>query len=165
MITDATVVFPNNVVNILATHIQTLDADLAIVRRPPRTADPNQTVGVVAMQWTPREDSYELRGPPGVGRSEPTLGRYTVAVQAFVRDADEERGLAVHSVLSKMIRAMLYRDEDLRIDFAALSVQMNGSTERFQRWGVTTQRFMSRELTGAFLYLSTIECFFETETV
>lgn len=165
MIDSTTAVFPNNVVTVLANHIQLLDSDLAVLRRPLRKGDPNQSVGVVGMAWMPEEDSYELRGPPGAGRSEPTCGRYNIAIQAFVRDADEERGLAAHSVLSKMIRTMLYRDEDLRLDFATLSVQMNGSTERAQRWGIRTQRFMSNEISGAFLHLSTIEFFFETETV
>jgi hypothetical protein len=60
---------------------------------------------------------------------------------------------------------MLYRDEDLRLDFAPLSVSMGSSTERIQRWGIKTQRFMSNEIAGAYLYLSTIEFFFDTETV
>lgn len=165
MITDVTQVFPNNVVTILANRISELDADLVVLKRPLRKNDPNQCVGIIGMNWMPENDSFEMRGLPSAHRSEPTLGCYLIGIQAFVRDGDEERGLATHSVLSKMIRTMLYRNEDLRLDFAALSVSMGGSIERSQRWGVRTQRFMSNEISGAFLYLSTIEFFFDTETV
>jgi hypothetical protein len=78
---------------------------------------------------------------------------------------DEERGLATHSVLSKMVRSMLYRDDALRVGLLALSVVMNGSTERTKRYGVNRQNFVSNELSGSWLYLSTLEFQLETETV
>lgn len=162
-ITEDTVVFPNNIVDLAAARFATIDPDLYVVRRPLRNSDPNQSIGVSAAQWLPQEDSYEMLGGP-VGRHEPSLQQYLVTVQAFVKDMDEERGLAVHSVLSKMIRSMLYRDEPLRVGLSALSVSMNGSTERAQRWGIRQQRYFSNEISGSWLYLSTLEFWLETET-
>lgn len=164
MIDDTTEVFPNNIVSLLKTRIELIDADLRVFRRPLRNSDPSQSVGITAAQWTPEEDSYELRGaPPGI--HEPSLSSYLIGVQAFVKDMDEERGLAKHAILSKMIRSTLYRDDPLRVGLRALSVTMNGSTERAQRFGVRTQRYFSNEINGDFLYLSTLEFWLETETV
>lgn len=164
MINAATPVFPANVVDLISARAAFLDADLFIARRPLRESDPVQAVGIFGSQWYPDEESYEMRGAPA-GRHEPTLQNYMIGVQAFVKDMDEERGLAAHSVLSKMIRAMLYRDEPLRVGLAALSVTMSGSTERAKRWGIRSQRFVSNELQGSWLYLSTLEFWLETETV
>jgi len=160
-----TLCFPNNVVDLVAARSQLLDSDLFVIRRPLRDSDPNESIGVFGVQWTPEEDSYEMRGAPS-GASEPTLQRYLITVQGFVKDMDEEAGLARHSVLSKMIRSMLYRDEPLRVGLATLSpVQMNGSTESLKRWGVRQVRYFSNELNSVWLYLSNLEFWLETETI
>jgi hypothetical protein len=164
MITAATPVFPNNAVELIATRSQSLDTDLFVVKRPLRESDPAQSVGVFGSQWNPTEDSYEMTGyQPSI--HEPTLSAYLIGVQAFVKDMDELNGLATHSVLSKMIRVMLYRDDSLRVGLRSLSVVMNGSTERTQRFGIRTQRYLSNDLQGVWLYLSTLEFWLETETV
>lgn len=164
MINDTVAVFPNNAVNLIQTRAQALDTDLFVVRRPLRESDNLQSVGVFGSQWNPDDNSFEMKGVPS-GRHEPTLSHYLITVQAFVKDMDEERGLAVHSVLSKMVRSMLYRDNTLRVGLLALSVVMNGSTERAKRFGVNRQNFVSNELNGSWLYLSTLEFWLETETV
>lgn len=159
-----TPVFPNNVVELVATRSVLLDSDFFVIKRPLRESDPNESIGVFAQQWTPDEATYEMRGGPQ-GPSEPTLQRYLITVQAFVKDMDEERGLVKHSILSKMIRSMLYRDEPLRVGLAGLTVQMNGSTERLQRWGIRQTRYFSNELNQLWLYLSNTEFWLETETI
>lgn len=164
MITATEPVFPNNAVDLIATRCGLLDADLWITKRPLRESDPVQSIGVFGSQWNPAEDSYEMRGG-APSTHEPTLSSYLIGVQAFVKDMDEEKGLATHSVLSKMIRAMLYRDAPLRLGLRSLSVVMDGSTERTQRFGIRTQRYLSNELQGSWLYLSTLEFWLETETV
>lgn len=157
-------VFPNNIISLVATRASYIDSDLKIFKRPLRSSDPSECFGVFAAQWTPNEDSVEMRGTPTPGAGEPTLQTYLVALQAFVKDFQEERGLAKHSVLSTLVRAMLYRDDPLRLGLAALSVTQSGSVERARRWGIRTQRFLSNEVEGNFLYLSTLEFWLETET-
>lgn len=159
MITASDAVFPNNVVSLLARRIETLDEDLAVFRRPLRRTDPNQSVGVYASYWTPNEDSYEFIG------SRPTLSTYLLGVEAYIKDGDEERGLATHSVLTSMIRAMLYGDPALLVGLRSLSALTGSGTERTQRFGIRTQRYSSNELQGAFLYLSVLEFWLETETM
>lgn len=155
-------VFPNNAVNLIAAQAQALDPDLFVVRRPLKESDNLQSVGVYGFQWIPDETSYEMRG---LGPREPTLQRYLITVQAFVKDMDEERGLAVHSVLSKMVRSMLYRNNTLRVALNALSVVMDGSTENTTGFGISRQNYVSNELSGSWLYLSTLEFWLETETI
>lgn len=156
--------FPNNAVSILQTRCKLIDSDLFVIRRPLRESDPTQSIGVFASAWEPDEESYEMRGSPQ-GPSEPTLQTYRIAVQAFVKDMDEERGLATHATLSKMIRSMLYRDDPLRVALSALSATMDDSTERTKRWGIRQTRYFSNEIEGNFLYLSVLEFWLETETV
>lgn len=167
MISAETPVFPNNVVELIAARSSLLDDDLIVVKRPLRRSDPVQSVGVFGAQWLPNDNSYEMRGGPE-GRSEPSLSTYMISVQAFVKDMQEERGLYAHSVLSKMIRSMLYRDEPLRVALGSLSVTSgvgpSASTESTKRWGIRQQRYFSNELEGSWLYLSTLEFWLETET-
>lgn len=168
MISATTPVFPNNIIDLIATRVRLLDESLltSTYRRPLRESDPNTAAGVFAATWEPNEDSLEIRGMgQNPGPSEPTISTYIMGVQAFVKDFDEERGLARHSVLSKMIRSMLYRDAPLRVGLSTLSVTMNDSVERAQRWGVRAQRYLSNEIDGNFLYLSTLEFWLDTETV
>ena len=169
MITDTVPVFPNNIIEILQTRIAGLDESLtnSTFRRPLRESDPNTAAGVFAATWEPNEDSMEMRGlgSSNPAPAEPTISTYIIGVQAFVKDFDEERGLARHSVLSKMIRSMLYRDAPLRVGLSTLSVTMNDSVERAQRWGIRAQRYLSNEIDGNFLYLSTLEFWLDTETV
>jgi hypothetical protein len=164
MISSTDPAFPNNVVDGLATRMGLIDADIFVTRRPLRDSDPLQSIGVFAALWTPNPDSVEMRGFADPGPGEPTLSRYVVTIQAFIKDADQERGMATHSVLSSTIRAILYRDIPLRTLLASLSVDTLGVTERIRRWGVTAQRFLNNELTSEWLYLSSIEMWVETET-
>lgn len=162
MITADESVFPNNVVELVALRAQLLDSDLYVTKRPIRNSDPTQSVGVFAATWTPDEESHEFHGQPS---HEPTLQSYIVLVQSFVKDMDEERGLATHSTLSSMIRVMLYRDEPLRVGLSALQSTVLGTKERIMRWGPRTVRYVSNEVEGKWLYLSVLEFLVETETV
>lgn len=166
MITADEPVFPNNAIVVLSDRFKLLDSagDVAVLRRPLRDTDPNQSIGVYGSLWTPDQTSLEMKGMDSPGPQEPTIQRYVLTIQGFVKDMDEERGLATHSVLSKMILAMLYRDVPLRVGLAELSTVLFGATERTTRWGVTTQRFLNNELDAEWLYLSTVECWLETET-
>lgn len=156
-------VFPYNAVDVMAWRLGTIDPDVFVTKRPLRESDPIQSIGVFASQWMPDDDSYEMRGLPG-GIHEPSLATYLIGIQAFVKDADEERGAATHGTLTKLVRTMLYRDPSLRVGLRELSVDMSGSQERTTKFGVRTQRYLSNELSGSWLYLSTIEFGLETET-
>ena len=164
MITETDAVFPNNAVSLLKVRMGAIDDDLSVYRRPLRLTDHVQSIGIFSSMWTPDVQSMELRGLGHPAPSEPTVNRYGLAIQAFVKDFDEERGLASHSVLSKMVLAILYRDQPLRVGLAALQSEVLGVRERVLRWGVVAQRFLSNELgESEWLYLSTVELYLETE--
>lgn len=166
MITADEAVFPNNAIIKISERMSLLDqdGDVKVHRRPLRDTDANQAIGVYGSLWTPDQTSLEMKGSASPGPQEPTIQRYVLTIQGFIKDLDEERGLAVHSVMSKMILAMLYRDVPLRVGLAGLETSLFGATERTTRWGVTTQRFLNNELDTEWLYLSTVECWLETET-
>jgi hypothetical protein len=160
MFDDATAVFPNNVAELIAQRIGDLYApDILIVKRPLKIIDKTQSVGVFPSDWFPDETSWEFPA------KQPTIQRYIIKVQSFCKDMSEERGIAVHSVMSKVMRSLLYGDQPLAIGLNTLSVAMDGTTERIQRRGINRQSFLSNEIPqGEFLYLSTIEYYIETET-
>jgi hypothetical protein len=161
VITDATVVFPNNAVTLIANRMKLVDEAMFVFKRPLRVSDPSQSVGVLATLWTPDDESIEMIG---VAPHEPTIQRYELSVQAMVNDSSEERGLARHSVLSEIVRSVLYADPPLRVALATLHTEIEGVQKRTTRWGVAQQRYFSNELEGSFIYLSTLGFWLETET-
>lgn len=164
---DDETVFPNNIVNALQTALITLDppddsdptVGTPVYRRALRTTDGLSAMGVFPADWTPTPGSMEIGGV------EPTLQMYRLAIQALITDADEDRGLATHAAMSRRIRVMLARDPALRVILGTLRVDDTeyNCIERTGRWGVSRQVFLSNELSGSFLYLSTIEFWLETE--
>lgn len=151
--------FPNNVVMALANSYATLPGVELVALRPLRPADPNVSIGVLAVQWEPQ--SVEIGKSP-----DPAISRYTFAIMCSVRHGVEADGLAAHAYLSKRVRAMVYRDQPTRVRLQSLRVDGSDTiTERTQRYGISRQRFMSNEARGNFMYLSTMEFWLETETI
>jgi hypothetical protein len=166
MIDPTLPVFPNNIVEVLALACEAyIDPEVdpmkrvKVLRRPIVPTDPVQCIGISGQLWTPNDQSFEM---PSV---EPTLQTYSVKIQCFVKDMEEKRGLAAHSVLSKLVRNMVYRNANLRLALAALNDTTGSAVERLQRYGVRSQDYISGEVpAGTFMYLSTLDTYFETET-
>jgi hypothetical protein len=149
--------FPENVVEELATMLaEVTDVDV-VIRRPLRPTDPNGSIGVYAIDWAPTDHA--------IGQFDPAVTRYKFAVQSFVKHGDDEVGVILHSQLAKRVRVMLYRDEELRVRLGSLSTDEDGVIERLLRWGVQTQRYLSNEVQGTFLYLAVTELWVDTEIV
>jgi hypothetical protein len=128
-----------------------------------RNTDPVQSIGVFAQAWDPDPSSLEIQGieMPQL----PTLQEYTFGLQSFVKDADEVRGLNTHSVLAARARSVLYTYPPLQVIFAQLNADLgNGFTESMRQWGVRRARYYSGEISGQFLFLSTLEFWIKTET-
>lgn len=168
---DPTVItcFPNNVVDMIASQLETLEMPLPadindrirVVKRPVRDTDYTQTISVIPALWVPDMDSLEMSG----GVNEPTIQSYTIAIEALVVDMDVERGLATHALLSSMVRLMLYRNLALRVGLPLLEVDLNGYREKFARWGISQQRFGNNQIGKNFVFLSTVDLWFETNVV
>lgn len=148
--------FPINVIDVLAEELKSLPAGI-VLRRALRPTDPDRSVGIYAMDWTPRDSV--------IGQFDPAVATYTYTVQAMVKHANEEEGRHDHAAYAQAVRLMLYRDPALRVRLAGLSETDGNVTERSQRWGVRAQRYASNEVDGEFIYLSTTEFWVETETV
>jgi hypothetical protein len=153
--------FPWNAVVLIATRLNLVDEDIPCFRRRLYSTDPVQTFGCSPANWHPVQDSLEMRGADLA--QEPTIQKYSLVVQAMVKDTDEERGIAVHSQMSKIARSILLTDIPLRDSLRALSADLYGVRERTLRWSIQSQRYLSEELKGQFTYLSTIEVQLETE--
>ncbi len=130
------------------------------MKRPLRHTDPSQSIGIFGALWTPEQDTLEMGHFPA---GEPTVGVYQLGIQFFIKDGDEERGLAAHSVFTTLGRRVLYRDVQLRVLLGALSVTDGTTTEAARRWRVLNTRYMNNEIEGTFVYLSTVEFTLDTE--
>jgi hypothetical protein len=155
--------FPNNVVQLIHFRIGTLWDNVDAKMRPLRKTDPNLSVGVFGALWQPITDSVEMAGQPA-GADMPTLERYSGAIQTLSQSMDEEEGLVQSSALAEAMRTMLYTDNPLRVGLTALQTSVLGKTKRFTKIYIGSQRFLSNEIQGQFIYLSTLEFTFETET-
>lgn len=164
MITVSESIFPNNVVEVVAIPLDNIDPDITCFKRPLRNTDPQQSVGIHAQMWDPDPSSLEMLGADNVHPQLPTLQTYTYGVQSFVKDGDEERGLAIHAMLANKVRSVLYTYEPLKVAFTSLSVSYeNGQVEQLKRWGIRTARYFSGEIDSVNLYLSTLEFWVQTE--
>jgi hypothetical protein len=151
--------FPMNVIALIAARIPAaIDSDLTVLKRMLRPSDPTQSVGIFPLTKLPDRSSAEIRSV------EPTLKTYNVVLQTLVQDTDEAACISVHSILSQRIWRMLYRDSPLHAGLTVLAVTANNSVERFQRRGITLQRYLSNEIQGTFIQTSWVEFWFETET-
>lgn len=156
---QGTPVFPNNASSLIQARIDDLyGEEISVFGRRLRPTDNTKSVGVAPDMWIPNEDSFEFFS------KEPTVQTYTIWLQSFVKNSDEQMGIAEHSVLSKVMRTMLYRDQPLAVGLNSLSVTMFGATERIQRRGIRRAQFLSNEIQGSWLFLSTLEVYVETET-
>lgn len=152
--------FPDNVIGVVAARIQpAIDADLTVVKRPLRTTDSTQSVGLFASTGLPDRTSVEIRSV------QPTLRTYNIIMQTLVQDTDEEACIKVHSILTQRLWRMFYRDAPLNTGLTALAVNVNNVVERLQRRGITLQRYLGNEIQGTFIRTSWTECWVETETV
>ena len=132
-----------------------LDGVEQAVGRPVRPADPPCTVGVYADTWTP--DPAHC-----IGQLHPSLARYNINIELFIKSTDEEYGHELHSQISKSLRAMVYGDPDLELSFRGMLDTEFGLTERLMKWGITNQRYMPGDLSGQFVFLSNTALWIET---
>lgn len=159
--------FPSGIVSVLKTSLATAGEHLSpsvtipVLGRALRVVDPQRTLAVFAMDWKPGRD-YEMADDR---LGEPLLPRYMFEVQALVRASKEEMGRDEIATLSKIVRAMLYRDQGLAVALRGLSDELLGHVERVKRWGVPVQQFYSNELSGQFCFLSTASLWVEVEQV
>lgn len=150
--------FPENVVDVIHDEVKALDASLTALRRPLRPSDPNYSVGIFGMDWEPVD--FEIGGP-----RDPALSRYQVGIQSLVKHATEEDGQALHTNIAHRVRIMLYRSGALRVRLMSTKVDFAGGiVERVTRWGISSQRFRSNEISGQFVYLAVTNVWIETET-
>lgn len=132
-------------------------SDHYFAERMLRGTDPQLSVGATIISWQPEDSSAQI------SQIEPALGSYMVRIQNMVKHVDEEKGRKIHNVQNALIRAILYRDQSLRVSLIGVEEELEGSVERIKRMGVKRQEFLSNQVSGSFLYLCATEVYVETE--
>jgi hypothetical protein len=164
--------FPENVIPEVELAIKThlgswvlpnnTEIEAIFFRRPLIPKDPNRSVGIFSVEWSPVENSYEMGR--SVSPGEPTLSRYAFRIQSYVKHTDREEAGRISTYDTKVIRTILYRDPALRVRLTALSEILFDVTERLQRYGVARQRFINNEISGTFIAFTSTELWVETES-
>lgn len=149
--------FPQNVVNVLADRLDFVLDDHTVLKRALRLNDPNLSLGIFVTEWQPQLDSSEI------GQFEPTLNRYQFQIQNLVNDYEEQHGRDIFSVNAKIVKAILYRDQTLRVTLESLSEVVLETRETFMRHGVARQRYLSGQVATNFSFLATTDYWIETE--
>lgn len=158
-------VFPSNVIQLIHARMRQKWPSTGLHMRPLRVADKVKAIGLFPSDWTPDIDSFEFQQPVNPRPAGfPTVQSYLIMVQAFVKDMDAERGIRMHSLMSKAIRSLLYHDTPLALGLQSLRVEMDGVAETIQRRHIVRQKYISNEIDGSFLYLSTLQYSIETES-
>lgn len=168
MISESVMCFPNNIVDVLALRVKAnfdvIDSsgDTIVVKRPLTSMDADQSVGIVPVDWSPKN-------PPEMGRKpnqfENAIQAYTIMVQALINDMSEDKAIRRHSAFSTLLRRMLYRDTVLLGALSQLKVTTDdGISEATMQFGVRSQNFLVNQKGSSFQYLSVIEFWLETQT-
>lgn len=151
-------VFPTCIGDTIAEYITKLNADFIVVRRPLRETDANGAISIQEQNWVP--ESYDI-GPT----VDPATALYPIIIQTLIKHQDEQLGRALSSRLAKRLRAMLYRNDALRVALFALQETLDGTTEKVARIRVMGQSFMANDFgTPIFSYLTVTELAVYTET-
>lgn len=151
--------FPMNVLDELAVAFGTHMPNHTVIQRPLRYSDPNQSIGLYAVDTNPLQEAMVI------GQQEPILNRYNYRIQNLVKHSAEITGKSWFTLDAKTIRAVLYRDNALTLRLAALVEEVLGTREVAKQWGVSRQRFLSNELQSQFIYLAQTDFWLETESI
>jgi hypothetical protein len=151
--------FPNNALELIRERLQFFMPEHVIVMRALRYTDASQSLGLMAADWTPQQNTAQI------GQLEPSVARYLIRVQNMVRATDEVTGRSLFTVNAKTVRAVLYRDSTLHVGLATLTEEILGTREVAKRWGVARQRFLNTELQSQFTYVAQTDFWLETESI
>lgn len=151
--------FPDNIVWDLDVYFDTnLAGADSILKRPVRPTDASRTIGIVAEDWEPPPNAYEM------GQDGPLLGKYMISVWAIVKHALEEEGIREHGILARNIRRMMASDATLLGTLRTNVDDYGTGVERAQRVRVMGQEFLSNEVNKNQLFLSITRLMIETES-
>jgi len=119
--------------------------------------DGQYAIGLRVANWQHLPTSAQI------GQVEPGLGVFTVQVQNMVKGMDEVQALKIYDVQCSLVRAVLYRNAQLRLRLFGVDEEISGSAERPKRMGVRKQDFLDNRVGQQFTYLCVTEVYIETE--
>jgi hypothetical protein len=150
--------FPMDFVDpIVASMKNLMNSEILVEPRPLSALDSN-TIGVYPTTWLPAVDSHLI------GQNEPTLNNYIVQIANVLVHGDDIEGRRLHGADCRSIRAILYRDDGLRVALLGLAEVLFGSVERVKKYNVQRQDFLASRLDIGFTFLCTTDLVIQTET-
>lgn len=132
--------------------------DYRLMRRTLRPQDPQKSISLRVSNWSPVQGSVEI---PSV---EPSLNAYNYVIELLVKHADEVKGREMYAEAAKVVRAVLWRDEDLLLRLKSLNEDLLGTKERFMKLRVTSQEYLGSEVNSAWYFVAVTQFQVETST-
>lgn len=151
--------FPVNITGLVRTRLEANMPDHAVVERPVRFEDPEQTLGIYCADWTPDPRSHQI------GQEEPARATYIIRIQNMVKSYDEEYCKQMFGFDSKSVRVVLYRDPVLQVQLPLLIEEILGTREIVKKWRIGRQRFLNTELQSYFTSVAQTDFAVEVESI
>lgn len=151
-------VWPTNVVDVLVEELLNMEDVEATTSRGLTEDDTSGGIGVYVVSWAPPADAYVI------GQADPILNVYTFGLDLMIKALDRAEAATTLSVMTKRLRTMLYRDDDLQVRLKQLSETAFGRTETYKRMRVTRQDYRTGTLGGVHLAASTTTLTVETDS-
>ena len=104
--------FPEQIENMIAERVGTIDGIEAAVTRKLRSDDPNCVASIMDSQWVPE---YWC-----IGDNSPHISRYDVHIMVFVKGLAEVEARRHMNVLQRRVRQLVATDDVLGNDYLVL---------------------------------------------
>lgn len=130
-----------------------------IIGRQIGPTDPSRTIAIWPEDWSANPEAKLI----GALNREPYESLYTLKIVNLFISADMVEGRRQFSIDSKSIRAILYRDETLRLALAGLTEVFLGSVERVKKYDITNQKFLGSKTGISFSFICTTTMTITTE--
>ena len=157
--------FPGQIIDALATGLETIAAVDQAFKRDLKLDDPNCVVGITGADWMP--EGMDI-GKPTLGAARgPAIAEYQIQIALFVKGLGEEDMYAMRNDITRQIRDLVETDSDLRQSLIGL--QETGSLsdlETVRYMTVKSQKpgSVTVEDTGEFAYFSLTELLVKVES-
>ncbi len=132
-------------------------ATVGVFGRDLQATDPDLSIGVVPLQWTP--------GSQSIGGNEPDYGRYIFSVTTMLKAPTRIVGERLSGIFVGRVRNALYRHKPLLDALQAVSAldDVTDMRERYLKHGLSNIDFADSAVSKGFVFFSQAEFFIESE--
>lgn len=131
------------------------EGQVSVFKRGIASTDPNFSICVFFQVWEP--------GDYNIGQEFPVYEKFMIAIQTYCKSSDRDEGEEFNALLTKKVRDILYRDQTLRVQLAALREGEPPNFKRVLRLNVNRTEYADVPVDRAFAFLAQTDTLLEIE--